>query len=172
MGIETAVLIGAAVVSAGTAYYAGEQQKKAADANADQAEADAAAAAGAAEVEARKIREATRRQQGEAQAALASSGVQVGIGTAELIQQDIAQRGEEDALTTILNGRNRGRLMGREAEALRIGGRNARTAGYLNAGSSLISGYSAYGRASGWRQNGPGYSGGQAPAPVETRSVS
>lgn len=136
-GVEIALIAGAAV-SAGTAIHAGEQQRSAANAAADQAKADAETAAGQAQVEAAKIREAAKRQRSAAIAALSASGVDVGAGTAEQITADITQRGEEDALTTILTGSNRGRMLNREAEISRIGGSNAATAGYVGAASSVL----------------------------------
>lgn len=46
-----------------------------------------------------------------------------------------------------------------------------KTAGYVNAvGTVLSGGYQAM-RSNGWRTAGPGFSGLQAPAPVEDRSI-
>lgn len=144
MGIVEGALIASAVVGAGGAIYAGEQQRQTMHANADQAQADADTAAGQAQVEARKIREAAKRQRSSAAAALAASGVDVGTGTAELIQQDITDRGEQDALTTILTGDRRSRLLNREADVSRIGAGNAQTAGYIGAASSVLGGVNSY----------------------------
>jgi hypothetical protein len=148
MGIETAALVAAVAattVSAGAAIYSGAQQKSAAKAQANQVNADAEAAAGQAQVEAQRIRDATKKQQSASIAALAASGVDVGAGTAEQITTDIGQKGEQDALTTILNGRNGVSRAAANADALRISGSNAQTAGYLNATSSVLNGASVVG---------------------------
>lgn len=149
MGIAEGTLlayaaVASAAVGAGAAIYSGDQQRKAMHANADQAQADADAAAAEGRVQAQKLREAAKRQRASAAAALAASGVDVGEGTAELIQQDITDRGEQDALTTILSGSRRSALLGREAEVSRIGGSNAQTAGYIGAASSVLSSANSY----------------------------
>ena len=151
-GLEIAAIAGAAV-SAGGAIYAGQKQDDMMQANAAQSQADADTAAGQAQVEARKIREAAKRQRASAAAALASSGVEVGAGTAEMIQQDIGRRGEEDALTTILTGGNRARMLNRQGDLDRIGGSNAATAGYIGGASSALSAGSSY---YGWKSKGGG----------------
>lgn len=148
MGIETSVLlayaaVGSAVVGVGSALYSADQQRKTAHGAGDQAQADADAAAGQAMVQADKIRKAGKERQQAAVAALAGSGVDVQTGTAELIQTDIGQRSEEDALTAILNGRN-ARTRGYQQAAIdNISADNAQTAGYINAGSSVLSSVAA-----------------------------
>lgn len=163
MGIETGVLLAyaaaaSAVVGAGSAIYSGDQQRKAGHRAEDQAAADAEAAQGAAQVEADKIRKATRARQSEAVASLAASGVDISSGTAEQIQTDIGQRGEEDALTTILTGGNRSRSLRQRGEEYGLQGENAQTAGYVNATSSVLSSVSSSARASGWRSTNTNYS--------------
>ncbi|ECG1391870.1 TPA_asm: hypothetical protein GNB58_004346 [Salmonella enterica subsp. houtenae serovar 45:g,z51:-] len=150
-GLEVAV-IGASVLSAGGALYSGQQQKKMANYQAAQAEADAKAAQAAGRVEAERIRKAGRVQAAQANASLAASGVETGEGTALRIQSDIVGSAEQDAYQTILNGVNQGARLNSQAQADRISGKNASTAGYINAGSSLLSaGGTAY---NGWKKSG------------------
>ncbi|EIF5923898.1 hypothetical protein LF028_001286 [Salmonella enterica] len=150
-GLEVAA-IGASVLSAGGALYSGQQQKKMANYQAAQAEADAEAAQSAARVEADRIRKAGRAQAAQANAALAASGVDTGEGTALRIQSGIVGDAEQDAYQTILNGVNQGARLNSQAQADRISGKNASTAGYINAGSSLLSaGGTAY---NGWKKSG------------------
>ena len=150
MGIETALLIGSAVVAGGSAIMQGQQAKAMGNYQAEQARADADAAAASAKLEAANIRKAGERQRSSARAALAASGVNVDTGTAELINKEITQDAEQDALTTIQTGANRGRMINAEGQAARIAGNNAATAGYLNAASTAMSaGYT--GQRSGWR---------------------
>lgn len=150
-GVEIAA-IGASVLAAGGAVYSGQQQKKMSNYQAAQAEADAKAAQAAARVEADRIRKAGRAQAAAARASLAGSGVETGEGTALRITSDITRDAERDAYQTILNGVNQGARLNSQAQADRISGKNASTAGYINAGSSLLSaGGTAY---NGWKKSG------------------
>ena len=150
MGIETALLIGSAVVAGGSAIMQGQQAEAMGNYQAEQARADADAAAESAKLEAANIRKAGERQRSSARAALAASGVNVDTGTAELINTEIQQNAEQDALTTIQTGVSRARMINAEGQASRIAGDNAATAGFLNAASTAMSaGYT--GKKSGWR---------------------
>ncbi|HDS1149917.1 TPA: hypothetical protein QDZ66_000632 [Pluralibacter gergoviae] len=147
-GIEVA-LVASSVLAAGGAVAAGQQQKKMANYQANQAEADAEASRAAARVEAERIRKAGREQAAQANAALAGSGVETGAGTALRITSDITGDAEQDAYLTTVNGINTANRYQAQAQADRIGGRNAANAGYISAGSSLLSaGGKAY---SGWK---------------------
>ncbi|EGO7251796.1 hypothetical protein IU821_003423 [Salmonella enterica] len=148
-GVEIAA-IGASVLAAGGAVYSGQQQKKMSNYQAAQAEADAKAAQAAARVEADRIRKAGRAQAAAARASLAGSGVETGEGTALRIESGIVGDAEQDAVTTILNGVNQGARLNSQAQADRISGKNASTAGYISASSSLLSaGGTAY---DGWKK--------------------
>ncbi|HBQ3171620.1 TPA: hypothetical protein L7V78_001571 [Klebsiella pneumoniae] len=148
-GIEIAA-IGASVLSAGGAVYSGQQQKKMANYQAAQAEADADASQKAARVEADRIRKAGREQAAAANASLAASGVETGEGTALRITSGITEDSEQDAYQTILNGANSASRLQAQAQADRITGSNAATAGNISAGSSLLSaGGTAY---DGWKK--------------------
>lgn len=150
-GIEIAA-VASTVLAAGGAVAQGQQQRKMANYQANQAQADAEAQRAAAKVEADKIRKAGRQQAAAANAALAASGVETGEGTALRITSGITGDAEEDAYTTIMNGYNQGARLNAQAQADRISGRNAATAGYINAGSSLLSaGGTAY---NGWKKSG------------------
>ncbi|HBQ4002064.1 TPA: hypothetical protein MEX17_001121 [Klebsiella pneumoniae] len=138
-GVEIAA-IGASVLAAGGAVYSGQQQKKMSNYQAAQAEADAEASQKAARVEAERIRKAGARQAAAANASLAASGVETGEGTALRITSGITEDAEQDAYQTILNGVNSSNRLQAQAQADRISGNNAATAGYINAGSSLLSG--------------------------------
>jgi len=126
------------VVSAGTAIQQGEQQEDWADYQSDQAQADATAERQASILQAEKIRKLAKKQQSEAIAALAGSGVNTGEGTAVQINEEIGYRGESDAIMTIFGDQSSQYL--KEAEGYKIKGQQAQTAGYLNAGSSVLEG--------------------------------
>lgn len=155
MGVEAGVLaayaaVAAAAVGAGAAIYQGQQQKQTAETNAELTRRQAAADQDAAVAQAEKIRRAGKAQQAEANAALAASGVSIGEGTAVRIGREIVTNTEKDAMQTILSGARRAASGEAEAGMLRSQGSAASTAGYLNAGSSLLAGASSFAR-SGWK---------------------
>jgi hypothetical protein len=115
------------------------------------------------------IRRAGRRQVGQANAAYAASGVVVGEGSAGEVEGHIRQDVEHDAFQALLEGNRRGRGMQVGAAMLRLDGSMRATAGYVNAAGTALGGTYQGMRANGWRTAGPGFSGTQAPAPVETR---
>lgn len=130
-----------------------------------QAEADAAVQQSEAQLQARQIRTAGEKQRAAARASLAASGVTVGVGTSEIIDKEINTNAEQDALMSIYGGDTRaqqirasgqiaadqGAYQGRgldarsynlksDAAEFTARGKNAQTAGYLNAGASALSG--------------------------------
>lgn len=118
----------------------GEYQKQ-------QAEADASVAASEAQLQAWQIRKAGDRQRSEARASIAASGVTVGTGTAEIIDKDINASAEEDALMSIYQGdvragqiRQGGAISEFNGLSAQARGKNAQSAGYINAGASALSG--------------------------------
>jgi hypothetical protein len=117
------------------------------------------------------IRRAGRRAVGQTNSAYAGSGVLVGQGSAGQVEGELVQDVEHDAFQALLEGHRRGRGLSTQADLTRIDGRMRQTAGYMNAvGSALGGGYQAM-RNNGWRTAGPGFSGTQAPAPVDDRST-
>ncbi|RQO38614.1 hypothetical protein DBR37_01585 [Herminiimonas sp. KBW02] len=133
-----------AALGAYTALENGAQQKNQMNYQAEQAQADADAAASQSQVEAAQIRKAVQRQRASARAALSESGVNVDVGTGELIQSDIEQEGEKDALTTIYNGSTARNKLKAQAQGFTIAGKNAQSAGYMNAANSALSGVSSF----------------------------
>ena len=109
-----------------------------------QAQADANATEGAARVEAGKIRELSQRQKSSARAALAASGVQTDAGTGAEIQSDITQRSEEDALTTILNGKYQGDRVRLQGSIARQQGRDALAGSVLKAAGQATQAYGGW----------------------------
>lgn len=144
-GVEIALLAGTAL-SAGATIMNGQQQKEMAEYSAEVAEQDANQAKADAMTQAEKVRKAMRAQQGEARAALAASGVDVGVGTAEQIETDIYARGEEDALSLILSGGRRARSLQGEAGMQRAAGGAAATGAAVSALGQIASSAATYGR--------------------------
>lgn len=147
------VMAAATAASAGVSMYAADTQAKQQESNlkyqAAQEAADAKAAAGAAEVEAMRLRKAAKAQRAEATAAAAASGIDVNSPTAVRIGEEVTHNGEEDALLTILGGKDRMSRMNNQAYVDRQGASLARSeARTQNAGTLLSAGASI---AAGWK---------------------
>lgn len=170
-GVELLLLAGSAGMSAYSSIEAGNAAQRAANATARELNTQAGQEQDAANAEAENIRKATRQHVASATAALAASGVSVDEGSPLVISEDIYRRGEQDALMTILTGQRRANALGREARNTAKAGAAAKKAGYTSAITSALGAAAQGMTASGWRSNGPGFSGTQAPAPVETRTI-
>ncbi|WP_338615546.1 hypothetical protein [Pigmentiphaga sp. CHJ604] len=145
MGVEVA-LIAATALAAGGAVYSGIQQQEAADTNAELARREAASAEATAATQAQRIRRAGRAQVGEATAALAASGVDLGSTTAIRIGEEITRNAESDAYATILSGKRQATTARDQAAVSEWQGSNAATAGVISGISTALGGY---GRAKG-----------------------
>lgn len=132
MGIEqlSALFTGLQV---GGSIMSGLSANRQAKAQAQMLENQAAGEADAARAHAEKIRRAGRAQTGEARAALAGSGVQLGYGTSALIEHDITQNSEEDALTSILSGDREAASLRTQAKFTRAAGKSAMTGSLMSA---------------------------------------
>lgn len=142
MGIETAAMVALAAAASYSAYSSVQQGKQAqlnADAQSEQSQLDADNAASAAKVQADRIRRLARNQAGEANAALAASGVEVGEGTALNINQEIYGNAEEDAAMTIFNGENQRKRGYVDASNTALYGKQQRSAANSQAIGSVLS---------------------------------
>lgn len=140
MGMDpfTIALI-AAGVSAGGSIIQGQNAKATADVNAELQRREGRQEEDAAIAQAAKIRKAGAAAASRANASLAASGVAIGEGTAVRINEDIYQESESDAYSTLLTGSRRKQSAYNQAGMTESEGRNARTAGYINAGATLLS---------------------------------
>jgi hypothetical protein len=145
----TIILAVSAVVGAVTTIQQGRQQQKMANAQAQESLNQAAYREDAGRAQAEKIRRAGLAQRGEAKAALAAGGVKLGEGTALEIDQTIAERSEEDALSAILSGKRAGSSARSEANMLGQAGENAVSNSYGRAASTVLQAGSTY-VGSGW----------------------
>lgn len=157
-GYTTAVAYGvmaaSAVYGAYSTVQSGKQQQLNADAQSEQATLDANTEKSAAQVQAERIRKMARIQAGEANAALAASGVEVGEGTALNINREIYENAEEDAALTVFGGANRAQRLNVDAKNLRTAGNMARSNANAQAGATLIS--TAGSTYSGWKTSAGG----------------
>ncbi len=114
-----------AAAQAGSALAGGYAQMQAGSAQADVLNAQAAAERDAAKQRAAEVRRQISQARGSARAALAGAGVDVTQGTPLAIDQDIARRGEQEALMTLLTGERRAREAQFAADQARAVGRSA-----------------------------------------------
>lgn len=154
-GMEVPALVGMYSAIAGTAlsgysaYESGKTQEEWGSYQAKQSSADATAELGAAEVEADRIRKMARQQASAANAALANAGVETGEGTALNINHDIYYESEQDAMLTVLGGKDRYQRGMAESSGYNTRGKQAKQAGNINIATSLLDG--SYKVASGWK---------------------
>lgn len=157
--------VGLMAASVGMQAYGGIQSAKSAKAwgsyQKKQAQADALAEIGAAEVEAGYIREQAGRERSAATNAVATNGLVVGDGTAEVIEKDIIARGEHDAQMTIYNGQAAANRILAEGSAAKERGKQEAKAAYIGTAGSIFGTISSYNM---WNKS--------ASAPVDDRSIS
>lgn len=94
---------------------------------------------------AKRVRAKTESTAASARAMLAGSGTDASTGSALLIQEDIAAEGEFNARLAENNAEVSATGQTTQAVLSRAEGRNARTASYYRAGTSLLSGASSFG---------------------------
>jgi len=138
--------VASAVVGTTATLYSADTQKNTAEANAELARRQGAQEKDAAVAQAEKIRKAARATAGQANASMAAAGVSIGEGTPLRINEQIYKDSEDDAYNTLLTGTRRQASANTQAGMLQAEGQSAMTAGYLNAGATLLSSASSYGK--------------------------
>lgn len=133
------------LLMASTAVAAGGQLMAAHD-QAQAAEDQAAQVRAAGKFDAHRIRRQAQADRGAAVAAMAGSGVEIGQGSALETERQILTIGEEDAMMTLLGARQQGQALERQAS-------QQRTAGWINATSTVLGGAS---KMPGWGGKTPG----------------
>lgn len=121
----------------------GQAARRAADAEARQQELAAAQERDAAMVEAARIRKAGDRASGAARAQLAASGIDVGSGTAVVIDEEITRESRTDAEYTLLTGSRRAGALNYSAAQSRARGKNAVSSSVLGSVSTGLQGWKA-----------------------------
>lgn len=142
-------LVGA-ILSVAAQQQAGREREATANYQAEQAQADALAERDQGELNASAIRRQGRKQLASANVALAASGLGLESPGAININEDINRSAELDARNAILTGQRRSDNLNASAQALRIGGKQARDAANVNSVTTLLSSASSYGSSSGW----------------------
>lgn len=154
----------ATYAAAAAAVYTGYQANQNAKADAAIADQNAKTAQQQAAAREESIRRHNRLKLGAQRAAAVQTGFDPNTGSLLSLQGDSAGELELDALTARYDGVMQALSFSQQASRERANGRAAATSSYLSAAGSLLG---SLGRPYGGR---PGFSGTQAPAPVEDRS--
>lgn len=141
-GIGTALGALGTVAGAVGAVQAGNQANEVGKYNAQVAENNAAAERQRAAYEAGITRDRVRQVIGAQRAAGASSGLDIQSGTPVAVLGDTAKQGELDVLARLYSGESAARASQNDATMFRAQGRAQKQAGFINAASSLMSGFS------------------------------
>jgi hypothetical protein len=141
-GIGTALGAIGTVASAVGAVQAGGQADAVGKYNAQVAENNAAAERQRAAYEAGITRDRVRQIVGAQRAAGAASGLDIQSGTPVAVLGDTAKQGELDVLARLYSGESAARASQNDATMFRAQGRAQKQAGFINAASSLMSGFS------------------------------
>ena len=133
-------LVGAGfALEIGSAIQAGRSQKKMADYNAAVSERDALAAEQKAEYDIAAHRRRTRKMLGKQRALYGKAGVTF-EGSPLLVMEETAAEAELDALAIRYSGDIAASRHRSVADIERIRGKQARKAGYIKAGTTLLTG--------------------------------
>jgi hypothetical protein len=159
------------LVQAGGQVAQGRAANMNAGTEADMLEFEGRQAMDDAQGQASRIRRAGRDARGETLAAISASGVKVGEGSALDAERQVMTDYTQDEYMAILTGERQQRAANMEADRTRRAGREARRASRIQATTTLLGTAVQSARAGGWRSNGPGFSGTQRPAPIETISI-
>lgn len=129
-----------ALAQGGSALAGGFAQMQAGGAQGMVLDAQAQAERDAAKAQAAQVRQQTGQARGAARAALAGAGVDVASGTAQRIDEDVARRGEQDALMLLLSGDRRAREAQFAAQQARAVGRSAMSQAVIGATGAMSRG--------------------------------
>jgi len=128
-------------VSAFGAIASGVQSANVANYNAKVADNNAVAEQQRAAFDANIQRDKVRQAVGAQRAAGAANGLDITSGTPVAVLGDTAKAGELDVLARLYAGDSAAVAYRNDAQRFRAEGKAQRTAGFINAGSSLISGF-------------------------------
>lgn len=140
-GLATALQVAGTLAGAGASIIGGVQSNNVAQHNAKVATNNTQAERQRAAYEADLTRENVRRVVGAQRAAGAASGLDITSGTPVAVLGDTAKQGEMDVLARLYAGESAGVAYENDARRMRAEGKAARGAGFINAGTSLLSGF-------------------------------
>lgn len=129
----------AAVLSAGGSVLQGDAQGRAYDFNASVQRSQAEQALDQSYVRARQTQDQISRKMGQAKGALAAGGVDTSTGSSLHVLNDIASEGEMARQLQLYQGKVTAHSAYQQSDADIAAGSAARTAGYIQGASTLIS---------------------------------
>lgn len=138
-----AMAIGGKVLKAGGSIFGGIQANKAAKSEARQLEGQAIVERATSQRDAMEQRRQARLLTSRALAVAAASGGGADDPTVVNIMSDLEGEGEYRALTALYEGETEAQGLEAQARARRKEGKNAKIAGFINAGASLLDGGSS-----------------------------
>lgn len=141
--LTTALAVGGKVIGAVGAVQQGNANAAAADFNARIAAQQADAERDAAAAEARDYRRSESGKRAASRTARLASGVTMS-GSSLLVDEAMVREAALGSARIVHGGAVRGHRLDQESALYRMNARNARTAGYLKAGSSLLSAGSSW----------------------------
>lgn len=138
--IPAIIALAGTAVSTYASVSSAQSQKEVANANAQQIEYQRKDALVRGNIHASEIRDKARMIGGQQAAAFGAAGLDLNTGTPSDVLSETTTFGELDALKAINNAQREGNGLQSAAELELFRGRKAQTQGYMQAGSSLLSG--------------------------------
>ena len=146
MTLATAAILGGAGISALASASQGNAAKAESDFNAAMSRQQAMNAQQVARSNEQDFRRQQSRAAASRRAAMGASGVNIGTGSPLLVSSDLEREVELQAQRIRHGGQVASTRLEQQAQLQQQAGRNLQSAGYLRAGSSLLTGYArAYG---------------------------
>lgn len=139
--LGTALTIGSTALGVAGTLAQAQAQKKAANYNAAVQEQQATLEQQKGAAKATEISQRTKQRMAGARAASIESGLELS-GSVTDVLDTVNQQGTLDAMTALWDSSTRAQGLRNSAELERSKGKSALTAGYLGAGSSLLTGFS------------------------------
>jgi hypothetical protein len=140
-GISTALTALGTLAGVAGSVIGGRQANAVAGYNAKVAENNAQAERDRAAYDASLQKDQLRRVVGAQRAAGAASGLDITQGTPVAVLGDTAKQGELDVLARLYSGESAATASLNDAQRFRAEGKAAQTAGFINAGTNLLSGF-------------------------------
>lgn len=140
-GIGTALQALGLVASVGGSLAGAQASQNVANYNAKVADNNATAERQRAAYDANLQRDQVRRVVGAQRAAGAASGLDITSGTPVAVLGDTAKQGEMDVLARLYAGESAATAYSNDARRMRAEGKAQKQAGFINAGTSLLSGF-------------------------------
>ncbi len=139
--LGTALTLGSTLLGAAGVIQQGRAAKQAAEYNAQTQEAQARVAQDQGAAKATEIAQRTRQRLAASRAGSIENGLELDGSVSDVLDM-VHKQGALDELTALYDSNIRAQGLRQSAEAERAKGRNAATASYIGAGTSLLSGFS------------------------------